>query len=166
MRRLYWAAPGQGGGGRTRATERSRGAYFPWHQLFGTRDFLKFWNHDNSASRSDHPTATLEKRKTMAKRSAESSELETIKNGDRPMEVDQDEVEFEDEFEDEFESEDEILEAGVDGRPDDEREAEERESRFAPTLKLLGTHVLIRTNRCYGSRPRYFHSRSSQTLRW
>lgn len=33
--------------------------------------------------------------------------------------------EFEDEFEDEFESEDEILEAGVDGRPDEEREAEE-----------------------------------------
>jgi hypothetical protein len=28
--------------------------------------------------------------------------------------------EFEDEFEDEFESEDEILEAGVDGRPDAE----------------------------------------------
>ena len=36
--------------------------------------------------------------------------------------------EFEDEFEDEFESEDEILEAGVDGRPDEEREAEEREN--------------------------------------
>jgi len=47
------------------------------------------------------------------------------------MEVDQDEVgDFEDEFEDEFESEDEILEAGVDGRPDEEREAEERESTF------------------------------------
>ena len=33
---------------------------------------------------------------------------------------------FEDEFEDEFESENEILEAGVDGRPDEEREAEEK----------------------------------------
>jgi ribosome assembly protein RRB1 len=45
------------------------------------------------------------------------------------MEIDQDEAgDFEDEFEDEFESEDEIFEAGVDGRPDEEREAEERES--------------------------------------
>ncbi|KAF2466145.1 glutamate-rich WD repeat-containing protein-like protein 1 [Lindgomyces ingoldianus] len=67
----------------------------------------------------------------MSKRPAEPSEeeLETVKNGDRPMEIDQDEAgEFEDEYEDEFESEDEILEAGVDGRPDEEREAEERES--------------------------------------
>jgi hypothetical protein len=67
----------------------------------------------------------------MAKRPADSEqEQEAIKNGDRPMEIDQpDEAgDFEDEFEDEFESEDEILEAGVDGRPDEEREAEERES--------------------------------------
>lgn len=66
----------------------------------------------------------------MAKRPADSEqEQEAIKNGDRPMEIDQDEAgEFEDEFEDEFESEDEIFEAGVDGRPDEEREAEERES--------------------------------------
>lgn len=65
----------------------------------------------------------------MAKRPADSEqEVEAIKNGDRPMEIDQDEVgDFEDEFEDEFESEDEIFEAGVDGRPDEEREAEERE---------------------------------------
>jgi ribosome assembly protein RRB1 len=41
----------------------------------------------------------------MAKRPADSEqEVEAIKNGDRPME------------------------AGVDGRPDEEREAEERES--------------------------------------
>lgn len=69
----------------------------------------------------------------MSKRPAEASEeeLEAIKNGQRPMEIDQDEAgEFEDEFEDEFESEDEILEAGVDGRPDEEREAEERERAF------------------------------------
>lgn len=68
----------------------------------------------------------------MAKRPADSEqELEAIKNGDRPMEIDQDEAgDFEDEFEDEFESEDEIFEAGVDGRPDEEREAEERESMF------------------------------------
>jgi ribosome assembly protein RRB1 len=68
----------------------------------------------------------------MAKRPADSEqEQEAIKNGDRPMDIDQDEAgEFEDEFEDEFESEDEIFEAGVDGRPDEEREAEERESMF------------------------------------
>jgi ribosome assembly protein RRB1 len=45
------------------------------------------------------------------------------------MDVDMDEKgmgDFEDEFEDEYESEDEIFEAGVDGRPDAEREAEER----------------------------------------
>jgi ribosome assembly protein RRB1 len=69
----------------------------------------------------------------MAKRPADSEqEQEAIKNGDRPMDIDQpDEAgDFEDEFEDEFESEDEILEAGVDGRPDEEREAEERESMF------------------------------------
>ena len=71
----------------------------------------------------------------MSKRAADfdEHESEVIKNGDRPMEVDQTDQngvgEFEDEFEDEFESEDEIMEAGVDGRPDDEREAEERESR-------------------------------------
>ena len=67
----------------------------------------------------------------MSKRPAEYSEkeLETLKSGDRPMQLDEDEVgEFEDEYEDEFESEeDEIFEAGVDGRPDEEREAEERQ---------------------------------------
>ncbi|KAF2258522.1 glutamate-rich WD repeat-containing protein-like protein 1 [Lojkania enalia] len=68
----------------------------------------------------------------MAKRPAEANgeEPEPIKNRGRPMDVDDDENEageFEDEYEDEFESEDEILEAGVDGRPDEEREAEERE---------------------------------------
>jgi len=74
-------------------------------------------------------------RANMSKRAADfdGQESEAIKNGDRPMEVDQSDQngvgEFEDEFEDEFESEDEIMEAGVDGRPDDEREAEERESR-------------------------------------
>lgn len=67
----------------------------------------------------------------MAKRPADSEqEAEAIKNGERPMELDQKDegLDLEDEFEDEFDSEDEILEAGVDGRPDEEREAEERES--------------------------------------
>ena len=65
----------------------------------------------------------------MAKRPAEDTGHETnaLKSGERPLHVDDNEdEEFEDEFEDEYESEDEILEAGVDGRPDEEREAEER----------------------------------------
>jgi ribosome assembly protein RRB1 len=75
----------------------------------------------------------------MAKRPAEADESlsEAVKNGDRPMDIDQDEAgEFEDEFEDEFESEDEIFEAGVDGRPDEEREAEEKE-RMRPIPPIL-----------------------------
>jgi len=78
----------------------------------------------------------------MSKRPADiEQEQEAIKNGDRPMEIDQDEAgDFEDEFEDEFESEDEIFEAGVDGRPDEEREAEERESKQVQVLILRSAH--------------------------
>ena len=67
----------------------------------------------------------------MAKRAAEDAESipTPLKKGDRPVKLDEDEEdeagEFEDQFEDEFESEDELFEAGVDGRPDTEREAEE-----------------------------------------
>lgn len=73
----------------------------------------------------------------MAKRPADADqEAEAIKNGDRPMGLDPNEAgDFEDEFEDEFESEDEIFEAGVDGRPDEEREAEERE-RASPLCTI------------------------------
>jgi len=68
----------------------------------------------------------------MAKRAAEDDEHlpQTLKAGERPIEqgaVAEGE-EFEDEFEDEYESEDEVFEAGVDGRPDEEREEEERAS--------------------------------------
>lgn len=53
-----------------------------------------------------------------------------LKAGSRPVNTtDGDQtstLDFEDEFEDEYESEDEILEAGVDGRPDTEREAESK----------------------------------------
>ncbi|KAF2806295.1 glutamate-rich WD repeat-containing protein 1 [Mytilinidion resinicola] len=66
----------------------------------------------------------------MSKRRAEpaETEVEPLKSGNRPVKFEQDEIgEFEDEYEDEYESEDEIFEAGVDGRPDEEREAEERE---------------------------------------
>ncbi|KAI1349825.1 WD domain-containing protein [Xylaria sp. FL0043] len=72
----------------------------------------------------------------MSKRIAdEAGEGNTpLKGGDRPEPMDVDDKEmgdFEDEFEDEFESEDEIFEAGVDGRPDAEREAEERAAAAA-----------------------------------
>jgi len=66
----------------------------------------------------------------MSKRPAEPSDDETdaLKSGQRPLShTNDDSGEFEDEFEDEFESEDEIFEAGADGRPDEEIEAEERE---------------------------------------
>ncbi|KAJ5159550.1 Ribosome assembly protein rrb1 [Penicillium canariense] len=68
----------------------------------------------------------------MSKRAADAGDEQSaaLKAGERPIaNAPADEVgEFEDEFEDEFESEDEILEAGVDGRPDAEREEEEREA--------------------------------------
>lgn len=69
----------------------------------------------------------------MSKRPAEPSEDEpsALKAGDRPPTQNGGEgLDFEDEFEDEFESDEdeEIFEAGVDGRPDAEREAEEKES--------------------------------------
>ena len=66
----------------------------------------------------------------MAKRPAEDADNVgiSLKGGDRPEKPGADEEvgEFEDEFEDEYESEDDIMEAGVDGRPDAEREAEEK----------------------------------------
>lgn len=66
----------------------------------------------------------------MSKRAADASDEQStaLKAGERPIvDATPDEVgEFEDEYEDEFESEDEILEAGVDGRPDAEREEEEK----------------------------------------
>ncbi|OTA25366.1 hypothetical protein BTJ68_12571 [Hortaea werneckii EXF-2000] len=66
----------------------------------------------------------------MAKRAAEDDEQspQALKAGERPMADDgvPEGQEFEDEYEDEFESEDEIFEAGVDGRPDEEREADEK----------------------------------------
>ena len=65
----------------------------------------------------------------MAKRPGEDfeSEAHALKGGERPVKAaNGEEVDFEDEFEDEYESEDEVFEAGADGRPDNEREAEER----------------------------------------
>ena len=65
----------------------------------------------------------------MAKRPAEEigAEADALKGGERPLKAENgEEMEFEDEFEDEYESEEDVLEAGVDGRPDEEREDEER----------------------------------------
>ena len=68
----------------------------------------------------------------MSKRAADDSESSpnVLKKGERPTNGSIDNAgsdeEFEDEFEDEFESENDFLEAGVDGRPDAEREAEEK----------------------------------------
>ncbi|KAI9811193.1 MAG: ribosome biosynthesis protein rrb1 [Thelocarpon impressellum] len=68
----------------------------------------------------------------MGKRAAEAGDGESnaLKGGSRPHKAEDDDElgDFEDEYEDEYESEDEIFEAGVDGRPDEEREAEEREA--------------------------------------
>lgn len=65
-----------------------------------------------------------------------------MKSGEREERKEQengnDVGDFEDEFEDEYESEDEIFEAGVDGRPDEEREAEERRGTWiTPALRGL-----------------------------
>ena len=63
----------------------------------------------------------------MAKRPVEDEDQPPLKAGQRPLTpTNGDEtLDFEDEFEDEFEGEDEFTEAGVDGRPDAEREKEE-----------------------------------------
>lgn len=71
----------------------------------------------------------------MAKRAAEEEkEQSALKAGHRPTvsENGDETLDFEDEYEDEFESEDEIMEAGVDGRPDADREKEEAKG----TLKI------------------------------
>ena len=76
----------------------------------------------------------------MAKRPAEEfyAPSDSLKKGERPVQSqDNDEVgAFEDEFEDEFESEEEIFEAGVDGRPDTEREAEESRGMWITPVAL------------------------------
>lgn len=78
----------------------------------------------------------------MSKRPAEElrSEQDPLKAGERPVATDNgnEAGPFEDEFEDEFESDDEILEAGVDGRPDEEREAEEKRGMWSTLKRLCG----------------------------
>lgn len=76
----------------------------------------------------------------MGKRGAEALETEEspLKAGQRPPKPENGDEEgiFEDEFEDQFDSEDEIIEAGVDGRPDEEREADEKRGTWF-TLRAL-----------------------------
>ena len=64
----------------------------------------------------------------MGKRLAETSsdESSALKSGQRPLKPEHGDMagDFEDEFEDEFDSEDEIFEAGIDGQPDENRDAE------------------------------------------
>ncbi|KAI9803206.1 MAG: hypothetical protein M1825_001997 [Sarcosagium campestre] len=87
----------------------------------------------------------------MGKRLADNGqeEFEASKSGARQQREQEraveDAEEFADEYEDEFESEDEIFEAGVDGRPDDERDAEEQQDAmdldaqtFIPGRNKLG----------------------------
>ena len=75
----------------------------------------------------------------MAKRPADQDlkNGEPLKSGDRPLQDEPrtGEGEFGDDFEDEFESEDEIIEAGVDGRPDEELEAEEKGMWHTPSVR-------------------------------
>lgn len=80
----------------------------------------------------------------MSKRSAENDENSALKAGQRPGNDTNAEngLDFEDEFEDEYESDDEIMEAGVDGRPDAEREADamdvdKKEQTFIPGRSVL-----------------------------
>ena len=78
----------------------------------------------------------------MSKRSAEdiAEGGVSLKGGDRPLKAEKGDIagDFEDEFEDEYESEDEIFEAGVDGRPDGEREAEESRGTWTTPETLCG----------------------------
>jgi len=86
----------------------------------------------------------------MSKRPAEDlgQDDDALKAGQRPEAGTNGEnaLDFEDEFEDEYESDDEIMEAGVDGRPDVEREAEQsrdamdidtKEQTFIPGRSIL-----------------------------
>ena len=99
----------------------------------------------------------------MSKRPAEDLESGGVplKGGGRPETTDaieEDVGEFEDDFDDEYESEDEIFEAGVDGRPDAEREAEEKGGTMTSFNNLLRIYLLTIT-RSYGCGPADFHSR-------
>ena len=80
----------------------------------------------------------------MAKRPVEDDDDElarVLKAGDRPQRNGREhrlqgsDDDFEDAYEDEYESEEELFEAGVDGRPDKEREAEEKGTWTTPVAR-------------------------------
>lgn len=112
----------------------------------------------------------------MSKRAAEPLDGDGVplKAGERPVQSvnSNEEEEFEDEFEDEFDSEDEIIEAGVDGRPDQEREAEEKRGMWltlealCDCLSMRIEYTLLTGGRCDGRRPADIHTWPRQTCRW
>ena len=83
----------------------------------------------------------------MGKRAAEitEGELTVLKDGERPLRTEngEDFGDFEDEFEDEYESEDEMFEAGVDGLPDEEREAEDSRGMWITLASLCESALPI-----------------------
>lgn len=87
----------------------------------------------------------------MGKRAAEESgaEISPLKDGGRPTKLDNggEGEDFEDEFEDEFDSEDEIFEAGIDGRPDEERQAEARRGMWFTSKALCGFRFHFKRSR-------------------
>ena len=102
----------------------------------------------------------------MAKRPAEEigSETVALKGGERPLKTENgQDMEFEDEFEDEYESDEEIFEAGADGRPDEEREAEGRRGTWYSPEALceylpLGEFSFLTSGRCHGRGPANFYT--------
>ena len=110
----------------------------------------------------------------MSKRTLEElagAQINPLKGGERPQGTENgDEAgDFEDEYEDEFESEDEIFEAGVDGRPDDEGEAEERRGTWITLVALceircqISSHSFLTRSRWDGCGPADIHTRSKST---
>ena len=104
----------------------------------------------------------------MAKRAAEVSEKEngTLKDGDRPVDVEGngEALEYEDEFEDEYESEDEIHEASPDSRPNEEREEVESRGMWTTPEPLCELKIscnqcsMLTSRRCDGPGPANLHS--------
>lgn len=112
----------------------------------------------------------------MAKRAAElfGSEPDAMKDGRRPQDSNSvNEVgDFEDEFEDEFDSEEEIFEAGADGQPDEEQQAEESRgmwimlaSRCEPAVSIV-PNCMANFLRCHGFGSTDLHTRTRPTCRW
>ena len=106
----------------------------------------------------------------MSKRPAEEFGDDGVKlrDGERPPRSENSDavLDYADEFEDEYESEDEIFEAGVDGRPDNEKENEQKRGMWTTPetwcefLPLFERPMILMTRRCNGCGPANFHTRS------